>query len=589
MKHEKLLVCPDGMYVEDHTGRRRISASIEVVAFGYYENSNGRFVIIRFDVDNVNTYVVCPSSVLRKAGILLDLLDDQGFDWPLDRRDRQLLLKHLQATKPPLQWTILRRTGWWGNTYVLADRAIGPDAEQVWHEAAFCSRGFGIAPGGVSPATSMLGSAAYLGSAGSLEDWKTIVAAPVSCSSRMILCILSALTAPLMQPLGLENGGFHLFGASSAGKTTASLLARSVFGRAVRAELTHWRGTEAGTETIAMENCDLLLVLDEIAQLDADQVKGGRRVRETVFHLCSGQPKARQGKFNQQLQSPTWRTFILSNGVAPLSDLATAAGLSRDAGDNVRLIDVPLADDRTNIFDRKLRDSAEDELLSRRLENAVATRCYGTAGPALLEQFVERRDKYLPLLERWMADFVGLAGVPETQNGGWERRFVRRFAACYAIGLLAIKFDILPWSEELVQEAVVACYRDARQAIPSADAVLKEGLQRLRVGLNAAQILDAREGLDGIDTEEIAKADGFRRSLEPKKSFLAIKPDVFRAWFDDAQQLQLVLNKLDTEEMLMRQPSRPNTFTKQVKIAEAGGKNYYYCLRGRIHRWLEKQ
>jgi hypothetical protein len=64
---------------------------------------------------------------------------------------------------------------------------------------------------------------------------------------------------------------------------------------------------------------------------------------------------------------------------------------------------------------------------------------------------------------------------------------------------------------------------------------------------------------------------------------------VFRAWFDDAQQLQLVLNKLDTEEMLMRQPSRTDAFTKQVKIAEAGGKAYYYCLRGRVLRWLEKQ
>ena len=88
-----------------------------------------------------------------------------------------------------------------------------------------------------------------------------------------ILGTLSAFTAPLMLPLGLENGGFHFYGGSSAGKTTGGLHSRSVWGRAVRAELTHWRATEAGTETIAMENCDLLLVLDEIAQLDGDPVK----------------------------------------------------------------------------------------------------------------------------------------------------------------------------------------------------------------------------------------------------------------------------------------------------------------------------
>lgn len=589
MKTEKLLHCPNGMYVEESRGRRRISAPIEVVAFAHYEHKDGFVAVIRFEVDNAITYILCPRSVLRKSGMLLDLLDDGGFDGPLDRRDRQLLMKHLAAAKPAQRWVILRRTGWWGETYVLADRAYGPEAEQVFHEAAFCGRGFSVAPGSTSPATSMLGSAAYLGSADSLENWKAIVAAPVSGSSRIILCTLSALTAPLMLPLGLENGGFHFYGGSSAGKTTGGLLARSVFGRAVRAELTHWRGTEAGTETIAMESCDLLLVLDEIAQLDADQSKGGKRAREIVFHLCSGQPKARYGKFNQQLQNPTWRTFILSNGVAPLFDLATAAGLTRDAGDNVRLIDVPLAGDRTSIFDLEPLDSAEGEALCRELENAVGTRCYGTAGPALIEQFVENRDEHLRLLEAWMDDFVALAGVPETQNGGWERRFARRFAACYAVGLLAIKLDILPWSEELVQKAVVACYRDARQAIPSADTMLKEGLQRLRVRLDAAKIVDLREGCQEAMPEEVDDADGFRRSLEPKKSFFAITPDVFRSWFGDAQQLQLVLNDLDSEGLLMRQRSRTDIFTKQVKIAETGRKAYYYCLRGRVIRWLEKQ
>jgi hypothetical protein len=269
--------------------------------------------------------------------------------------------------------------------------------------------------------------------------------------------------------------------------------------------------------------------------------------------------------------------------------LAAAADLSRDDGDNVRLIDVPLAGDRTSIFDLEPLDSAEGEALCRELEHAVGTRCYGTAGPAFIERFVDKRDEYLPLLKAWMADFVALAGVPETQNGGWERRFARRFAACYAVGLLAIKLDILPWSEELVRKAVVACYRDARQAMPNADTILKDGLERLRVGLDAAQIVDTRKGRPKATPEEIDDADGFRRSLEPKKSFFAIKPDVFRAWFDDAQQLQLVLNKLDTEEMLMRQPSRTDTFTKQVKIAEAGGKTYYYCLRWRVIGWLEKQ
>jgi hypothetical protein len=589
MKHVKFILRDDGLFVDENGKIRRLSPRAEVVAFGHYEGTSDFVAVIKFDVGDMSAFIICPLADLRKPGIVSDLLVNKGYDLPLDQHDRQLVLYYLAAANPLQRWEILRRTGWWRNTYVLADRAYGPEADQVCHEAALCGRGIGIGPSDSSLATNLLGSAAYLGPASLLEDWKITVAVPLSGSSRAILGILSALTAYLMLPLGLENGGFHIFGASSAGKTTLALFARSVSGRAVRSELTTWKATEAGTETIAMENCDLLLVLDELAQLGAGRGTGGKRARDIVFHLCSGKPKSRGNGYNRQLASLTWRTFPFSTGVAPLSDLAEAADLSRDDGDNVRLIDVPLAGDRTSIFDLEPLNSADGEALCRELENAVGTGCYGTAGPAFIERFVDKRDEYLPLLKTWMAHFIRLAGVPETQNGGWELRFARRFAACYAVGLLAIKLDILPWSEELVQKAVVACYRDARQAIPSADDVLKEGLKRLRVGLNATQILDAREGLDGIDTEEIAKADGFRRSLEPKKSFLAIKPDVFRAWFDDSQQLQLVLNKLDTEEMLIRQSSRTDTFTKQVKIAEAGGKAYYYCMRWRIRRWLEKQ
>lgn len=95
--------------------------------------------------------------------------------------------------------------------------------------------------------------------------------------------------------------------------------------------------------------------------------------------------------------------------------------------------------------------------------------------------------------------------------------------------------------------------------------MLKLGLERLRDGLDAARIPDTSEGLDGIDSRAIAKADGSRRSLEPSKSFLAIRLGRFPAWLDDDQRRQLVLNKLYTEGMLVRQPSRTDIFSKLVK------------------------
>jgi hypothetical protein len=54
-------------------------------------------------------------------------------------------------------------------------------------------------------------------------------------------------------------------------------------GRAVRSELTTWKATEAVSETTAIENCDLLLVPDEIAQLDAGRGTGGKNECATSF------------------------------------------------------------------------------------------------------------------------------------------------------------------------------------------------------------------------------------------------------------------------------------------------------------------
>ena len=60
MKHEKLLLCPDGMYVEEPAGRRRISARIGLVGFGQYEHSTTFVAIIRFDVGDTR---VCLQSL----------------------------------------------------------------------------------------------------------------------------------------------------------------------------------------------------------------------------------------------------------------------------------------------------------------------------------------------------------------------------------------------------------------------------------------------------------------------------------------------------------------------------------------------
>ncbi|QMT40849.1 DUF927 domain-containing protein [Neisseria shayeganii] len=70
-------------------------------------------------------------------------------------------------------------------------------------------------------------AAAYAAN-GTLADWQLQVARYAAGNSRLSLAIGTALAAPLLGLLGMESGGFHLFGDSRDGKSTAARAALSV-------------------------------------------------------------------------------------------------------------------------------------------------------------------------------------------------------------------------------------------------------------------------------------------------------------------------------------------------------------------------
>lgn len=61
-----------------------------------------------------------------------------------------------------------------------------------------------------------------------------------------------AFAASLLQPLGEESGGFNLYGGSSMGKTTAQIVAGSVWGGGTLSGFVRsWRATLNGVEGMA--------------------------------------------------------------------------------------------------------------------------------------------------------------------------------------------------------------------------------------------------------------------------------------------------------------------------------------------------
>jgi uncharacterized protein (DUF927 family) len=81
---------------------------------------------------------------------------------------------------------------------------------------------------------------------GTLDGWKSEVAAKCAGNSRLLFSLGTAFASPLLPLAQIESGGFHLVGTTSIGKTTALNLAASVAGLKT---IPSWRSTSNALET----------------------------------------------------------------------------------------------------------------------------------------------------------------------------------------------------------------------------------------------------------------------------------------------------------------------------------------------------
>src|SRR5690606_5293733 len=104
------------------------------------------------------------------------------------------------------------------------------------------------------------------GVAGSLEGWQEDVAARANGNPMLTLGISAALAGCLLEKLNVDGGGLHLFGDSSAGKTTVLMAAISVWGGPAFRRT--WRTTSNGLEGAAKMHTGTMLALDEVGEVN---------------------------------------------------------------------------------------------------------------------------------------------------------------------------------------------------------------------------------------------------------------------------------------------------------------------------------
>lgn len=339
------------------------------------------------------------------------------------------LLDFLAGTKPGKLLELIPEHGWYGDVYAAsANEVIGDPC----HTAV---------PGFRSRPTDFE-------QRGSLAEWKEFVAEFTVGNPILTLMPCAGLTGTLHEMAGVESGGIHLLGFSSSGKTTNLKVGQSTWSSPKG--MYSWRTSDNGLEYTAAAHSHALLTLDEFSQCPP------KVASESVYMLSNGSGKVRAKYSDGQLGSAEplkWNLSLLSSGEEDLEARVAEFGGRFKAGQDIRMPSIPVSSEDVRDCHGFASSLELVEHLNRNVE-----RYFGTAGP----EFVRHLIPNLPVLRRYLPSAVLTQAKYLCRRlpfcDGQVSRVAKRFALYWLTGVLAVRFGILPHTEQDIEDAVQECF-----------------------------------------------------------------------------------------------------------------------------------
>lgn len=412
---------------------RWVCRTLDVIAMVRDPSNKGWGKLVQFlDPDGQPHREVIPDAMLSGDGTELEKLL-RGWGLQIAPKGRPLLLEYLMTQQPKARARTTARTGWHesdeGRVFVLPDRAIGK-ADEVW-----------LFEDGVA--------AADYRERGSLDEWRREVAAMCLDNSRLTFAVSLAFAAPLVDLVGGESGGIHYSGESGDGKTTALRVAASVCGGPEY--MKQWRASDNSMEYLALQHCDALLALDELAQINA------KMLGDTIYMLGNAAGKSRARAQGGLRETAKFRILFLSTGEVGMAAHVTSVGMATTSGMEGRMAEIParVCDNPPGIYEA-LHGEPSPKALSQRLAHAVK-KYHGTALPAFLTELVKRDpDEIKETLFKARKLFAERYLTNEA--GNQVLRVADRCALVGAAGELATRWGITGWPAGAAMKQAGACF-----------------------------------------------------------------------------------------------------------------------------------
>lgn len=412
---------------------------------------------------------------------------------------------------------------------------------------------------------------------GSLEEWQQHVAKYAHYSPLLMLSICLPFTGIICSLTTIENGGFHIYGRSSLGKSIMTYVAASVIGHYLNNE--KWNVTETGMEELAERSNDSLLILDD-AQTIADTAKHrASRLQKAIYVFANGKGKVKSKRYQER--TAEWRSFLLSNGEKSLQQYAVEGGSEKLNGEKVRVIDIPAEiNEQYGILDSLPDGFNSTSEFVQYLESAC--KCYfGSPKYDFLNSLIKALNKDKANVIDFIAKRITYfkKNIKVDLNNGIEVRIADKFALVYAAGCLATKYKVLPFERKDILNGITKCYRYS-QCIPEHEQRYQDVLNNLK----QQDYVDLLEN-SGKYTEKDIKSFDVVQCKVNDQSVLAVTKKCLQQICGE-QDVKAFLRYLAHKGMLLTQeePCGKLKYTRQIRYKLKGYKTSKaierrYCIK----------
>ena len=289
--------------------------------------------------------------------------------------------------------------------------------------------------------------------------------------------------------------------------------------------------------------------------------------------LANGMGKARAYQDGSARAAKSWRCMVLSTGEKGLAEKIAEEGGRVQAGQAVRLIDIPADTGAGMGIFEALHGHESPRAFADALKLAASTH-YGHAARAFIGKIQENHDTAVTELHGFLS--AGLPLLCSDDASGQVQRVARRFLLCAAAGEMAAEWGLVPWSKGEALEAVKVCF-SAWLVLRGGDGAAEDTAILEQVTLFIEQHGASRfQDIDNPAATCINRV-GFRRNIEGGTEFM-ILPESFKAEFCKGHNTKRAAAVLMDRGMLIPGEGRNLMRRSPVDLPGFGRKRCYTIL-----------